>query len=310
MIALPHVKKETVIEPLVKELIQVTVETEGGLGYVQRKTFQFSAGETQVRLSAIPEGTEKVLVTADIHNSQTLVELLLTLDAINRLEYLGPVELTLPYLPYSRQDRDCAPGESFALSVLVNCLVPYLDTWDTVTTWDVHSKVANSLFKRSFKGKFYNRSAAELLNSMEAEGAVNFKPDTIVIAPDKGAVGRASEVQDVLGLEKTVYATKVRNPDNGQILRTEVPYDVNYEGKTLLIVDDICDGGRTFIELAKVLRQHNPSRIDLYVTHGIFSKGFDVFEDLIDHFYVANVLSNNSFYEQLPSNLTFLRTAA
>jgi len=310
MIALPYVKEETVIELIIEEPIQVLCVTSGGVGRIDKKTFQFSAGETQVRLSAIPEGTEKISVTADIHNSQTLVELLLTLDAINRLEYLGPVELTLPYLPYSRQDRDCAPGESFSLSVLVNCLVPYLDTWDTVTTWDVHSKVANSLFKRKFKGKFYNRSAAELLNSMEAGGAVKFKPDTIVIAPDKGAVERASEVQDVLGLEKTVYATKVRNPDNGQILRTEVPDDVNYEGKTLLIVDDICDGGRTFIELAKVLRQHNPSRIDLYVTHGIFSKGFDVFENLIDHFYVANLLPNNLFYDRLPTNLTFIRNAA
>ena len=121
---------------------------------------------------------------------------------------------------------------------------------------------------------------------------------------------RASQVQKSLGLSETVYATKVRNPDNGEILRTEVPEDVSYRGKNLLIVDDICDGGRTFIELAKVLRDYEPSRIDLYVTHGIFSKGFEIFEDLIDHFYVANVLPNSSFYEQLPSNLTFLRTAA
>jgi ribose-phosphate pyrophosphokinase len=307
MIALPNIKEVTDIEPLVKEPIQVTVETESGLGYIQRKTFQFSAGETQVRLNHLPQGIRKIHVIADVSNSQTLVELLLTLDAINNLEYQGPVKLFFPYLPYSRQDRACAPGEAFALSVLVNCLVPYLGAGDTITTWDVHSNVAQTLFDSKFEGVFENVTAASLLQNFELEKDV---ASTIVIAPDKGAVDRATEVQESLGLSETVYATKVRNPDNGEILRTEVPEEVNYRGKNLLIVDDICDGGRTFIELAKVLRDYEPSRIDLYVTHGIFSKGFEVFEDLIDHFYVANVLSNNSFYEQLPSNLTFLRTAA
>ena len=310
MIALPNIKEVTDIEPLMKEPIQVTVETESGLGYIQRKTFHFSAGETQVRLSPLPQGIRKIHVIADVIYSQTLVELLLTLDAINNLEYQGPVELLLPYLPYSRQDRACAPGEAFALSVLVNCLVPHLGAEDTIQTWDVHSNVAQTLFDRNFEGVFQNVAAARLLKDLELEKGVVFNPSTIVIAPDKGAVYRASDVQESLGLSETVYATKVRNPDDGQILRTEVPEDVNYRGKDLLIVDDICDGGRTFIELAKVLRDYEPSRIDLYVTHGIFSKGFEVFEDLIDHFYVANVLPNNSFYEQLPSNLTFLRTAA
>ena len=307
MIALPNVKEETVIEPLVKELIQVTVETEGGLGYVHRETFQFSAGETQVRLSPLPLRIRKIRVTADVNNSQTLVELLLTLNAINHLEYQGPVELILPYLPYSRQDRACAPGEAFALSVLVNSLVPYFGAGDTITTWDVHSNVARTLFDSKFAGVFHNVSAASLLQNFELEKDVVFYPSTIVIAPDKGAVDRATVVQNVLGLERTVYATKVRNPENGEILRTEVPEDVNYRGKNLLIVDDICDGGRTFIELAKVLREHNPSRIDLYVTHGIFSKGFEVFENLIDHFYVANMLPNRDFYRELPANLTCLR---
>ncbi len=129
-----------------------------------------------------------------------------------------------------------------------------------------------------------------------------------MIAPDKGAVERATLVQQALGLHSVVYATKVRNPEDGQILRTEVPEDVGYKGKNLLIVDDICDGGRTFIELAKVLRQFDPSRIDLYVTHGIFSKGFKVFGSLIDNFYVANLLPYKTFYQELPSYLTYLRT--
>ena len=53
-------------------------------------------------------------------------------------------------------------------------------------------------------------------------------------------------------------------------------------GKSVLIADDICDGGRTFIELAKVLKERGAAHIHLHVTHGIFSKGKAVFEGLID----------------------------
>jgi ribose-phosphate pyrophosphokinase len=54
--------------------------------------------------------------------------------------------------------------------------------------------------------------------------------------------------------------------------------------KHVIIVDDICDGGRTFIELAKVLKSNKVKNITLFVTHGIFSKGVDaLFENGIDN---------------------------
>ena len=55
-----------------------------------------------------------------------------------------------------------------------------------------------------------------------------------------------------------------------------------------MIVDDICDGGRTFTALATELRNITSGPIFLYVTHGIFSHGLDVFKGLIDKIYVAN----------------------
>ena len=72
--------------------------------------------------------------------------------------------------------------------------------------------------------------------------------------------------------------------------------------KDVTIVDDISDGGRSFIELAAVLRKRNVGKIYLYVTHGIFSKGLDVlFEAGIDE-----VFTTNSFGSWLSSRLTTL----
>jgi len=271
------------------------------------KSFDFSAGEVQVRVDPIPPNAKEVTIESDIRNSRDFMETCLTLNAINHMEGVEcPVRLILRYLPYSRQDRPCATGEAFSLEVSLAFLATFLNPNDTLVTWDVHSEVAGSEISRNFPGvNFFNLTAAALLRDLSEVKGISFSPDTIVISPDKGAVERATEVKSALGLSEVIYASKVRDPNTGAILRTEVPEEISYEGRPLLIVDDICDGGRTFIELAKVLRKYNPSRIDLYVTHGIFSKGFLVFEDLIDNFFVANLFPPSTG-QNFPENLIAL----
>jgi ribose-phosphate pyrophosphokinase len=56
-----------------------------------------------------------------------------------------------------------------------------------------------------------------------------------------------------------------------------------------VIVDDICDGGRTFTEIAKAIRTQVPNaRIYLVVTHGIFSAGFEELEKYFERIYTTN----------------------
>ena len=72
---------------------------------------------------------------------------------------------------------------------------------------------------------------------------------------------------------------------NSWILEQPIKID-NY-----LIVDDIIDGGRTFIELSKELVRKgiDKSQINLYVTHGIFSKGFTELDKHFNKVYCHNV---------------------
>jgi ribose-phosphate pyrophosphokinase len=71
---------------------------------------------------------------------------------------------------------------------------------------------------------------------------------------------------------------------------TEVPGVEKYnENNKFVIVDDICDGGRTFTELAKTIRQHNSlSKIYLIVSHGIFSAGMTPLNDSFDGIFTTN----------------------
>lgn len=330
---------------------------------IEYKHFTFSAGEEQVRIIGGDKlkGASKVTILADIKGSGNLVEFLMVLNALGNLDIplrrvlrggkpcmVGPeLEIVMPYLPYSRQDRVCYPGEAFGLKAFLETLVTSTPLCFigpiTLTTWDVHSKVASEVLEEIdgwHDFDFNNITVDRLLHWFpEFEQLVNSAKannDVVIVAPDKGAMARAQLAAKAMGVpyEDIVYGEKVRDPDTGNILglilfkegdpraigRVHLYpgslYSDSIEGKKLLIVDDICDGGRTFIELAKLLREFNPASITLYVTHGIFSKGFDVFkgEDgkpLIDNFLVANTfrldpLSGYQSGYQWPINSTLL----
>jgi ribose-phosphate pyrophosphokinase len=111
------------------------------------------------------------------------------------------------------------------------------------------------------------------------------------VSPDAGAEKKIFAFAKELGFENVVRAGKVRDVSSGKITGTEVyvPEPALYKtDKDFLIVDDICDGGRTFIELAKKLRPMTTGKIKLLITHGIFSKGIEVFDGIIDEVLVIN----------------------
>jgi ribose-phosphate pyrophosphokinase len=54
-------------------------------------------------------------------------------------------------------------------------------------------------------------------------------------------------------------------------------------------VDDLCDGGATFIGAAKCLRDAGAKFVGLVVPHGIFSRGVShVLDNGIDHIHTSN----------------------
>jgi len=85
-----------------------------------------------------------------------------------------------------------------------------------------------------------------------------------------------------------------RDVRTGNILGVVV--DQNVTDLNLLVVDDICDGGRTFTELSKTLSM--PKKLELFVTHGIFSKGVKELTEAYDHIYTTN-----SFHGVVPEEL-------
>jgi ribose-phosphate pyrophosphokinase len=257
-------------------VIKITTQTFSQIFY---KKLVFSGGEVHIKLDEkyIPDN-ETIHIDALLTSSELVIELMLLVDALRRSYGSSrKIVLVCPYLPYARQDRAMNPGESLSLRVM--CDIINSLKFETVVVWDAHSDVALALLNN-----VYNIHPVDFVRRIPT---INSNPeDTVLVSPDAGALKKVSKIATTLGL-RMVRADKTRNVKDGSITGTVV-YSEHIGDSDFLIVDDICDGGRTFIELAKELRPLTDGKVNLYVTHGIFSKGLDPVFEVIDDIYVAN----------------------
>lgn len=166
--------------------------------------------------------------------------------------------LILPHVPGGRQDRMNPEGD--VLFTLKSVAKMINDRgFDSVTVFDPHSTVTPALINRC-----HVITPAEILKGFWAGYSG-------IIAPDVGAAKRAFDVAQVLGLPFH-QAEKHRDVATGKLSGFAAP--TIKSGEHYLVVDDICDGGGTFLGLGKVI-QDAGAFADLYVTHGVFSKGLD-----------------------------------
>jgi len=241
--------------------------------------FTFPGGELHVKVPAVQADHRKDMrIEARIVDSDGILALCLLVDAV-RAEYkLKYLALDLMYIPYARQDRRCGKGEAFSLKVFTNILNSL--ELDQVCVLDPHSDVAPSLINNCVViDSPYKSVCPEFFEA----------PNTVLVAPDAGATKRTAQfAKDVRNYNPIVQGLKVRDPETGKLTGFQAFGDV--EGGDMLIVDDICDGGGTFVGLAKVLKDMGANTVSLCVSHGIFSQGLERFDGIIDAIYTTDSL--------------------
>lgn len=247
------------------------------------KYFIFSGGEVHCKLSNDEEINTIVCLDYTMNGFMALCEIKEILDRKGLTS-----NLIYPYFPYARQDRVINEDEPFSLKVF--CSLLNSQKFNSVTIWDPHSDVAGALIN-----KVNIVPQWEIAKSNIPEIFFN---DTqyLWVAPDAGAYKKLSKLmpQD----KRIIIGTKERNA-LGEIVRTNVYSSVDLHGKNCVVVDDICDGGRTFIELGKALKEKGACKLYLYVTHGIFSKGLS---ELMKYYEAIYTTSSFNVYNH--KNLT------
>lgn len=250
---------------------------------IEHEKFYFSGGEPHIKLKTMWTVDEQITVTTRINSFNDLGMLLVATDAINRTMGCASIHLILPYFPGARQDRQMVIGEPLTAAVYAEIINDM--NFNSVTILDAHSDVAPALINECWSipnHKFVSAAMKDL----------NLGDDYWLVSPDAGANKKMLKLAQHLNAKNALKCDKVRKISTGELSSFEV-YAEELMDMPCVIVDDICDGGGTFMGLAKELKKKHAGDLYLVVTHGIFSKGYGELAKTFKRIYTTDSIASN-----------------
>lgn len=261
----------------------------------------FKGGEPHITLGHFMyHDFERVQIKHRINSFNDLGKLAVAVDALKRefirVKHHCKIELNLKYFPGARQDRIANDGEALTVKVYAD-MINAMD-FDEVVIMDPHSSVTTAVVNNVYATSnisFAIRAISEIFKD-------EFKNSKLtpfnLICPDAGASKKIGDLYKELEMKNfedvtVITGSKKRDTKTGELSQTAIDTD-DLEGKPCVIVDDICDGGRTFINLAYVLKLNNAGPVYLIVTHGIFSYGFELLNKSFDMIYTTDSIRDHN----------------
>jgi ribose-phosphate pyrophosphokinase len=272
---------------------------------------QYPAGEGHVTIKNGPpqEFYDKTLaVIWEARNYNDLCTILLASETWEREKGTLPFKIVVPYFPYARHDRRNGAGDSNPAQFAIDLI---RDARNDIIIMDPHSDVTGAL-PHIGQGTIVRAAQETAMSDI-------IGPNAAFLIPDQGATKKTHLWLSNTGLP-SVQGLKHRDPLTGNLSGFGIAEEDKelINGRDLIIVDDICDGGGTFMGLAGVI--DNYASINLLVTHGLFTKGLtslaDVFDTIttLDIYFTAEALkwtSGSSAREQVypHGSIRYLDTA-
>jgi ribose-phosphate pyrophosphokinase len=241
--------------------------TQGFGDYEKYKLFKFPDESIKFVLKT-DEEIEQVIVR--FKNNDDLISLLFVSDVIQRTQKEKPT-LYISYMMYQQDDRLFDKKESYGLKII--------------------SGLINTLFFSNIVIFHPHSDKVEFINNVEIKDNSKFIEDVFValhllgienptwVIPDSGAYKTQVKQIDKLNIKDYIVCSKSRNGETGELTQSITTEDL--KGKSCIIFDDICLGGRTFVGIAEELKRKNAGKLYLAVSHGIFNQGI---EHLLEHF--------------------------
>lgn len=247
----------------------------------------FPGGEPHIRIEETCE-LEDVLITFRPTSFSDFGLLLVAVDALRRMGVFD-ISLFMPYFPGGRQDRVMIAGEALTVKVyadLINSMA-----FRRVHIMDPHSDVTPALLDDCNVLNNHN-FVDEVIHLLVGKGIKNYS----LVSPDNGANKKIKSLYKSLTIlagnyaegkvDDVIFCDKTRDLATTKITGFEI-LSGDPKDKHCIIVDDICDGGGTTIGLAEELKKQGAKSVYLIITHGIFSKGTDIF-DVFDGVYTTD----------------------
>ena len=211
------------------------------------------------------------------------------------------INVIMPFLYESRQHKrtrreslDCA----IALEELVAMGV------SNIITFDAHDpRVQNAIPLSGFDS--FNPPYQFMKALFHA--VPDLKPDKghmMIISPDEGAMHRAVYFSNVIGVDMGMFYKRrdystIVNGKNPIVAHEFLGDDVS--GMDVIIVDDMISSGESMLDVAKQLKNRNAARVFVCTTFGLFTNGFEKFDEYYEKGYIDKVITTNLTY--LPPEL-------
>ena len=206
------------------------------------------------------------------------------------------VNVIMPFLYESRQHKrtkreslDCA----FALQELV-----YMGV-SNIITFDAHDpRVQNSIPLHGFDN--FNPPYQFMKALLRAEPNLKVdKEHLMIVSPDEGAMHRAVYFSNVLGVnmgmfyKRRDYSTIV-NGKNPIVAHEFLGDDMH--GKNVIVIDDMISSGESMLDVAKKMKDRGADRVFVCTTFGLFTDGFEKFDEFYANGYIDRVITTNLTY--------------
>ena len=211
------------------------------------------------------------------------------------------VNVVMPFLYEGRQHKrnrreslDCA----LALEELIDMGV------SNIITFDAHDpRVQNAIPLHGFDNFTPPYQFIKALLKKEPNMIID-KDHLMAISPDEGAMGRAVYFANNLGIDMGMF---YKRRDYSTVVNGKNPIvaheflGANIKGKTVIIIDDMISSGESMLDVAKQLKDRKAGRVFVCTTFGLFTDGFDKFDEYYNKGYISKVITTNLTY--LPPEL-------
>jgi len=251
-----------------------------------------------MKLNKYPDGTSYINETLmgeqvfRINNYEDLWHLNQFVDAFHSEHNTAKVarirpNIIIPNLPDAQADRRFSKGESFGLKLVIKFLAGLEANFKIFHPHN--SEVVEMGFEVLGSNVTIIDNSSFIQEVFKDIRTETFSQDTILFSSDAGGFKPLMKLADKLNWRGEVYgASKSRKYEEGKSKLIQVIDKQDFEGKDILIIDDMCLFGGTFLGLAKMLKERNCGKLYLAVSHLTVPKPNPELFDLFDKVFTTN----------------------
>lgn len=255
-------------------------------------------GQIQLVLEDLDDNKFHLVILTRICNSDDLFILMQLSDIVNRRGLSCTLYVT--YLLAARTDRLFSWNTSFTLKIVMDVLRSFNSE---IMIFDPHSDVVNRLSgNKVYEINFVNM----LINYTDI---FDDSDNIVIVAPDEGAKDRLEHiVASSIFRNPIIYCSKTRD-ESGKVtevkVKSESPIQVNKKTR-LIVIDDLCDGGGTFMAIAPELKKYEAKEVDLVITHSIQLDGLKKVSSVYDKVITSNSYKDWNSMSDIPDNVEII----